>query len=133
MLLISAFCVIGLDPSQRPTQAFYDGCMVLLDDIRKKDFGPGDLMAVYDPGMTAPTPSLLLEVWREVCRHLEIDESLGRIAPIVAQTLPATRLIVRRVEGDSRRLVTVAAGGTPVPAGQSRRETTSAKTQPMQT
>jgi hypothetical protein len=42
-----------VDPSQRPTKEFYDGCLVLLDDIRRKGYGPGELMAVYDPGMTA--------------------------------------------------------------------------------
>jgi glycogen debranching enzyme len=42
-----------VDPNQRPTQEFYDACFVLLDDIKKTGFGPGDHMAVYDPGMTA--------------------------------------------------------------------------------
>jgi len=58
----------------------------------------------------APTPSLLLEVWREVCRHIDIDESLARIAPILAQTLPVTRVLVRRVDREARRLVTIAEG-----------------------
>jgi transcriptional regulator with GAF, ATPase, and Fis domain len=59
---------------------------------------------------SAPTPSLLLEVWREVCRHIDIDESLARIAPILAQTLPVTRVSVRRVDREARRLVTLAEG-----------------------
>ena len=58
----------------------------------------------------APTPSLLLEVWREVCRHIDIDESLARIAPILAQTLPVTRVLVRRVAREAQRLVTIAEG-----------------------
>jgi transcriptional regulator with GAF, ATPase, and Fis domain len=58
----------------------------------------------------APTPSLLLEVWREVCRHIDIGESLERIAPILAQTLPVTRVLVRRVDRDARRLLTIAEG-----------------------
>ena len=58
----------------------------------------------------APTPSLLLEVWREVCRHIDIDESLARIAPILAQTLPVTRVLVRRVDREAHRLVTIAEG-----------------------
>jgi transcriptional regulator with GAF, ATPase, and Fis domain len=58
----------------------------------------------------APTPSLLLEVWREVCRHIDIDESLARIAPILAQTLPVTRVLVRRVDREAQRLVTIAEG-----------------------
>src|SRR5262245_39273339 len=70
----------------------------------------------------APTPSLLLEVWREVCRHLEIDESLERLAPILAQTLPVRRVLVRRVEAESRRLITVACGGAALASGGARRE-----------
>ncbi len=59
----------------------------------------------------APTPSLLLDVWREVCRHIEIDESLARLVPILTQTLPVTSAAVRRFDGSANRLVTIASGG----------------------
>jgi transcriptional regulator with GAF, ATPase, and Fis domain len=72
----------------------------------------------------APTPSLLLEVWREVGRHIVVDEALERIATIVAQTLPVRRLLVRRFDRDARRLDTVAVGGASLAAGHGRRELT---------
>jgi transcriptional regulator with GAF, ATPase, and Fis domain len=70
----------------------------------------------------APTPSLLLEVWREVGRHLSIDEAIERILPILAQTLPVTRLLVERLDPESGRVATVACAGEALPAGQARRD-----------
>jgi len=70
----------------------------------------------------APTPSLLLEVWREVGRHIEIAESVERIAPILAQTLPATRVAVRRLDRAARQLVTLAEGGERRAAESARRD-----------
>ncbi len=35
--------------------------------------------------------SLLLDVWREGCRHIEIEESLARVAPLLARRLPLDR------------------------------------------
>jgi transcriptional regulator with GAF, ATPase, and Fis domain len=59
----------------------------------------------------APTPSLLLDVWREVGRHIEIAESVERIAPILAQTLPVARVSVLRLDREAGQLVTLAEGG----------------------
>ncbi|MBL8840560.1 MAG: sigma-54-dependent Fis family transcriptional regulator [Planctomycetes bacterium] len=70
----------------------------------------------------APTPSLLLDVWREVGRHIELDDSLQNLAPIVAQTLPVARLVVRRLDVAARRLDALAAGGEPLAAGAARRD-----------
>jgi transcriptional regulator with GAF, ATPase, and Fis domain len=42
--------------------------------------------------------SLLLSVWREVCRHLDIGESVARIVPLLGRRLPAERILVRRVD-----------------------------------
>jgi hydrogenase-4 transcriptional activator len=51
---------------------------------------------------------LLLDVWREACRHIEIGESIGRIAQLLPQRLPADVLIVRRFELERQRLETIA-------------------------
>jgi transcriptional regulator with GAF, ATPase, and Fis domain len=55
--------------------------------------------------------SLIDAVWREACRHIQIDEALELIAPLVAEVLPHRALVLRRV--DLARLVveTVAAAG----------------------
>src|SRR5690606_12299966 len=54
--------------------------------------------------------SLLIEVWREACRHIEIDQSTDTIAQIVVRRLPVDRLNVRRVEADRSAVTTVAVG-----------------------
>ncbi len=41
---------------------------------------------------------LLLEVWREACRHIQINESVGRIAPLLARRLPADQIVLRRFD-----------------------------------
>jgi transcriptional regulator with GAF, ATPase, and Fis domain len=54
--------------------------------------------------------SLLLEVWREVCRHIEIGESVARVAPILAKRLPADFFLVRHLDLNRSFLETVATG-----------------------
>jgi transcriptional regulator with GAF, ATPase, and Fis domain len=53
---------------------------------------------------------ILLDVWREACRHIEIGEFVNRIAPRLAQRLPIELLLVRRVELERGRLETLATG-----------------------
>jgi len=53
--------------------------------------------------------SLELSVWREACRHLEIEESVARIFPTLAAALPVGAVIVRRFDAARMRLETVAA------------------------
>ena len=53
---------------------------------------------------------LLLDVWREACRHIEIGESVERIAQLLPQRIPAEVLIVRKLELDRQRLETIAVG-----------------------
>src|SRR5438270_14079684 len=53
---------------------------------------------------------LLLDVWREVCRHLEIGESVERLGPILARRLPADFLLVRHLDLSRSCLETVATG-----------------------
>jgi hydrogenase-4 transcriptional activator len=52
--------------------------------------------------------TLLLEVWREACRHLELEESIERIAQRVADHVAADYLVVRQVDVTRGGLDTVA-------------------------
>jgi hydrogenase-4 transcriptional activator len=54
--------------------------------------------------------SLLLNAWREACRHIELDESTATIAKMVAQTMPLETLLVRRFDQDLRSVETLAVG-----------------------
>jgi hydrogenase-4 transcriptional activator len=53
---------------------------------------------------------LLLDVWREACRHIEISESVAGMAPILALRLPVDLLVVRRLDLQRSCLETVATG-----------------------
>jgi transcriptional regulator with GAF, ATPase, and Fis domain len=55
-------------------------------------------------------PRLLIEVWSEVCRHLEIGESVARILPVLARRLPVAGLLVRHLDLQRAYLETVAEG-----------------------
>src|SRR4051812_42552419 len=61
---------------------------------------------------------ILLEVWREACRHIEITESADRIARLLAPTLPADFLAIRRLDPEHRRLETVTVGVSRTGDGQ---------------
>jgi hydrogenase-4 transcriptional activator len=52
--------------------------------------------------------SFLAELWREVSRHLELDESVRRVAPMLAGHLPVDLIVVRRLDREPLRLTTVA-------------------------
>ena len=54
---------------------------------------------------------LLLDVWREACRHIEIEEFAARIAPLLAQRLPLHLLLIQRIDPQRRAVDTVAAAG----------------------
>ncbi len=54
--------------------------------------------------------AILLDVWREACRHLDIGESVSRIAPVLARRLPVELVLVRRIDLKHERIETVAAG-----------------------
>lgn len=53
---------------------------------------------------------VLLEVWREACRHIEIHDSGGRIARLLAKHLPLAYLLVRRFDEQHQTINTVAVG-----------------------
>ncbi|HTO07991.1 MAG TPA: sigma 54-interacting transcriptional regulator [Myxococcota bacterium] len=52
---------------------------------------------------------ILLDIWREVGRHLEIGESVRRCTPLLARRLPVDQLWVRRFDPAHPSLETVAA------------------------
>src|ERR1700730_8120343 len=54
--------------------------------------------------------NLLLDVWREVCRHLEIGESAERLAPILGRRLPVQFFLVRHFDLQRSCLEPVATG-----------------------
>ena len=64
---------------------------------------------------TEPFRDVLLEVWREACRHIEIHESASTIADMLEQHLPLAALLIRRFDLAHQALDTVAIG---LPAGQ---------------
>jgi hydrogenase-4 transcriptional activator len=53
---------------------------------------------------------LLLGIWREACRHIEIDQSIERIAQHLAEHLPADFVLVRRLDAARAVLETAAVG-----------------------
>ena len=54
--------------------------------------------------------TLLLDVWREACRHIEIAESTARITPLLRKRLPVDFLLVRRIDLQRLCVETVASG-----------------------
>lgn len=54
--------------------------------------------------------TLLLEIWREVCRHIEIAESVERLAPLLARRVTADLVLVRRIDVPGGHVETVAIG-----------------------
>ncbi len=53
---------------------------------------------------------LLLDIWREACRHIEIGESAATIAAMLVPHLPLKELLVRRFDWERSCLETVAVG-----------------------
>src|SRR4029453_6607195 len=53
---------------------------------------------------------VLLDVWREACRHIEIRESASNIAALLAREFPLACLLVRRLGVQQQCLETVAVG-----------------------
>lgn len=62
---------------------------------------------------------LLLDVWREACRHIEIAESTNTIVKLLSDQLPISTLVVRRFDYAHQTVDSVAAGqvGPSLPKG----------------
>ena len=54
--------------------------------------------------------SVLVDVWREACRHIEIQESTHTIAGILGKLGPIGQLLVRKIDRQRSCLETVAVG-----------------------
>ena len=69
---------------------------------------------------------VLLDVWREACKHIEIGESVSRIGPVLTRRVPVDLVLVRRLDSPRSAVETVAAGvcGTAVAPEQTRNECT---------
>jgi transcriptional regulator with GAF, ATPase, and Fis domain len=68
--------------------------------------------------MVEPGMDLILDAWREACRHDGIVEFVERLAPRLARAIPFDALVVRRIELAQGRIETCAAltragGATP--------------------
>lgn len=60
--------------------------------------------------MESVARDLLSAVWREACRHIEIEQSVSAIAAAVATAMPLRGLLILRGDGDSRTVETLAVG-----------------------
>ena len=52
--------------------------------------------------------AVLLNVWRESCRHIEISKSAESIAALLMQHMPVGRMLVRLIDAQRSCLETVA-------------------------
>ncbi|HEY4761974.1 MAG TPA: sigma 54-interacting transcriptional regulator, partial [Thermoguttaceae bacterium] len=63
--------------------------------------------------------AVLLNVWREACRHIEITQSTATIAAMLVEWMPLNQVLVRRFDRQRSSLETVAVGfappGAPLP------------------
>src|SRR5688572_20902063 len=53
---------------------------------------------------------VLLEVWREAARHIEISESANNVAALLAKHLPLACLLIRRFDMQHAVVETIALG-----------------------
>ena len=53
---------------------------------------------------------VLLGVWQEACRHIDISQSTANIAPMLVRHLPVEQVLVRRIDTARSCLETVAVG-----------------------
>ena len=74
-------------------------------------------------GPLSASRDLLSAVWREACRHIEIDESAAAIARSVAEHLPLRALVVLRADADHKTLEPLTVGSPPRAASVAARAT----------
>ena len=55
-----------------------------------------------------PFRGLLLNVWKETCRHIEIQEATENIAAMLAQQMPLSAVLICRFDAEHHGLITVA-------------------------
>src|SRR5262245_8128788 len=52
---------------------------------------------------------ILTDIWREACRHIDIEQSAAAFAAMLDEHLPLGQIVFLRIDSDHRRLVQVAA------------------------
>ena len=57
-----------------------------------------------------PLQQVLLNVWQEACRHIDIGQSTANIAAMLALHVPSEQVLVRRIDRTRSGLETVAVG-----------------------
>jgi len=67
---------------------------------------------------------ILLSVWQEVCRHIELREAAGTLASLLQKQMPLAQLIVRRIERNPGALVTVGMAPAEAAGSDLRRQLT---------
>lgn len=74
---------------------------------------------MYVTGTANPTPTefsmnddqqFMLDVWREACRHIRIDESTEAIADVLLRRMAVAKALVRRIDVGRSMLETIAIG-----------------------
>ena len=53
---------------------------------------------------------VLLNVWQEACRHIDIGQATANIAAMLVRHIPVEQVLVRRIDSVRSGLETVAAG-----------------------
>ena len=53
---------------------------------------------------------ILLDVWREACRHIEIQESASTITNLLKRNIPLAQLLIKRIDPVNRSLDLAAFG-----------------------
>jgi hydrogenase-4 transcriptional activator len=55
---------------------------------------------------------IILDIWREACRHIQIDESLPHMAKILSQHMPLAQICIRQLDEMNLLVKTIAVGFT---------------------
>lgn len=71
---------------------------------------PGTTSRTEEVILREEAKDLLLEVWREACRHIEIGESTQNFARLIAKHLPIRGVTIRRVHAERKSLELVGRG-----------------------
>ena len=53
---------------------------------------------------------VLTSVWQEACKHIELQESMPRIASLLLEDLPLQQILIKQVDLESATIKTLAAG-----------------------
>lgn len=60
--------------------------------------------------------SIELQVWREACRRIELNDFVERIVPLLAEHFPLDQVLIRRLDLQANRLETLTGDGAQRPA-----------------